>query len=61
MSLVILIAISTASCQSTTEIKVSNECVWADIIRPSRQDIMTTDTKRQIVKHNRNYEANCSK
>lgn len=46
-------------CLSTTEIKLSNECVWADIIRPSRQDVLTTDTKRQILAHNVNYENNC--
>lgn len=46
-------------CLSTTEIKLSNECAWTEIIRPSRQDVLTTETKRQILSHNLSYEIHC--
>ena len=38
---------------------VQSECDWADPIRPSVQDVLTEETARQILEHNRQGEAIC--
>ena len=42
------LAVSLAGCG----IRVTAECDWAEPIRPSRADILTPDTQRQILAHN---------
>jgi hypothetical protein len=45
-----LIAISTSGCATNPIFK--DDCDWAKPIRPSRSDVLTDGTKRQILAHN---------
>ena len=44
------IAVSTAGCATDTRLR--SDCDWAQPIRPSRQDVLTRQTKAQILAHN---------
>ena len=48
--MLLLIAGSTAGC--ATEQVARNDCDWAQPIRPSRKEVLTRQTKQQIVAHN---------
>ena len=48
--MLLLIAVSTAGC--ATERLARNDCDWAQPIRPSRNDVLTRQTKEQIAAHN---------
>jgi hypothetical protein len=45
-----LIAVSTAGC--ATDPAFRSDCDWAQPIRPSRQDVLSRQTKTQIAAHN---------
>ena len=49
-AMLLLIAVSTAGC--ATDPKLRSDCDWARPIRPSRQDVLTRQTKEQIAAHN---------
>jgi len=44
---------------ATSITAINKECLWAEIIRPSRQDVLTLGTEDQIFLHNKNVEDNC--
>ncbi len=46
----LLIAASTAGC--ATDLRLKSDCDWAQPIWPSRQDVLTRQTKEQIASHN---------
>lgn len=46
----LLIAVSTAGC--ATDPLLKSDCDWAQPIRPSRQDVLTRQTREQILAHN---------
>jgi len=46
----LLIAVSIAGC--ATDPRLHGDCDWAQPIRPSRQDVLTRQTKEQIAAHN---------
>lgn len=48
MMILAWLAVSLAGCG----IKIGTECDWAAPIRPSRADILTLGTQRQILAHN---------
>ena len=48
MMMLAWLAVSLAGCG----IKIGTECDWAEPIRPSRADILTPGTQRQILAHN---------
>jgi hypothetical protein len=48
--MMLLIVVSTAGC--VTERLARNDCDWAQPISPSRQDVLTRQTKEQIAAHN---------
>ena len=50
ITMLLLIAVSTAGC--ATEQPARNDCDWAQPIRPSRNDVLTRQTKEQITAHN---------
>jgi hypothetical protein len=45
-----LIAVSTAGC--ATDPRLRSDCDWVQPIKPSRQDVLTRQTKAQILAHN---------
>lgn len=49
-AMLLLIAVSTAGCAADPRLK--SDCDWAEPIRPSRQDVLTRQTKEQILAHN---------
>jgi hypothetical protein len=49
-AMLLLIAVSTAGC--ATDPFARNDCDWAQPIEPSRKDVLTRQTKEQIVSHN---------
>jgi hypothetical protein len=58
MLLVVTSAIS--GCKHTdTPITAAGSCQLFEVIRPSRQDVLTSGTKKQIVAHNRIWRENC--
>jgi hypothetical protein len=52
-----LIALSMSGCASGRVIDTA--CSWVQPINVSRQDVMTADTKRQIITHNEKWERVC--
>ena len=46
----LLIAVSTAGC--ATDPRLKSDCDWAQPIRPSRHDVLTRQTREQILAHN---------
>lgn len=51
LATLILIAVLTAGC--ATDLRPHrDDCDWAEPIRPSREDVLTRETKEQIVAHN---------
>lgn len=55
--LLALIAVSTAGCATDPILK--SDCDWVKPIRPSRADVLTEQTKQQIVAHNEAGEKLC--
>ena len=49
-AMLLLIAVSTAGC--ATDPLVRSDCDWAQPIKPSREDVLTRQTKEQVVAHN---------
>jgi hypothetical protein len=49
-AILISIAVSTAGC--ATDLRLTSDCDWAQPIRPSRSDVLTRQTKEQILAHN---------
>ena len=49
-AMLLLTAVSIAGC--ATDPKFRSDCDWAQPIRPSRQDVLTRQTKEQIASHN---------
>ena len=57
-----LVAISTSGClhtSATEEVKVSTECAWTQTLTLSREDVLTDETKREIIAHNELRAQNC--
>jgi hypothetical protein len=54
-----LIATSMSACASGRVIDTA--CSWVQPIMVSREDVMTADTKRQIIVHNEKWERVCKK
>ena len=50
IAMLLLIAVSTAGC--ATDPRLNSDCDWAQPIRPSRQDVLTRQTREQILAHN---------
>ena len=50
IAMLVLIAASTAGC--VTDPRLHSDCDWAQPIKPSRQDVLTRQTKEQIAAHN---------
>jgi hypothetical protein len=48
--IVLSIAVSTGGC--ATDPRLRSDCDWAQPIRPSRADVLTRQTKEQILAHN---------
>ena len=48
--ILLLIAVSTAGC--ATDPRLKSDCDWVQPIRPSRSDVLTRQTKEQILAHN---------
>lgn len=46
----------TSGCASTP----ATECAWTKIITVSKDDVLTRQTKEEIVAHNEKYESFCS-
>jgi hypothetical protein len=44
------IAVSTTGC--ATDPRLKSDCDWAQPIKPSRQDVLTRQTKEQLLAHN---------
>ena len=53
----LLIAVSITGC--ATDPPTRNDCDWAQPIKPSHQDLLTRQTKEQIVAHNELVVKNC--
>jgi hypothetical protein len=49
-AMLLLIAVSITGC--ATDPLTRSDCDWAQSIRPSRKDVLTRQTKEQIVSHN---------
>jgi hypothetical protein len=49
--MLISIAVLTAGCATGLR-QLPSDCDWADPIRPSRADVLSPDTARQILAHN---------
>jgi hypothetical protein len=49
-AILLSIAVSTAGC--ATDLRLKSDCDWAQPIRPSRSDVITRQTKEQILAHN---------
>lgn len=56
-SLALMMLVLTPSCASTNAI--NPECLWAEIIATSKDDVLTRGTKEQIVRHNQLFERRC--
>lgn len=50
IAMLVLIAASTAGC--ATDPRLRSDCDWAQPIKPSRQDVLTRQTKEHIASHN---------
>jgi hypothetical protein len=50
IAMLLLIAVSTAGC--ATDPRLKSDCDWSQPIKPSRKDVLTRQTKEQIVAHN---------
>lgn len=50
----------TSGCATISETRVSTECRWVLPIRPSKNDVLTTETKRQILAHDDKVAALCN-
>jgi hypothetical protein len=50
LAMLVLIAASTAGC--ATDPRLHSDCDWAQPIKPSRQDVLSRQTKEQIAGHN---------
>jgi hypothetical protein len=48
--MLLLIAVSTTGC--ATDPRLTSSCDWVQPIMPSRQDVLTRQTKEQIAAHN---------
>jgi len=57
--LVMTSAISGCKHTDTPPITAAASCQLFEVIRPSRQDVLTRGTKEQIVAHNRVWRDNC--
>ena len=49
-AMLLSIAVLIAGC--ATDPRLKSDCDWAEPIRPSRQDVLTRQTKAQILEHN---------
>ena len=49
-AILLSIAVSTVGC--ATDPRLHSDCDWAQPIRPSRQDVLTRQTREQILAHN---------
>ena len=49
-AMLLLIAVSTAGC--ATDPRLKSDCDWAQPIRPSGHDVLTRQTREQILAHN---------
>ena len=49
-AILLSIAVSAAGC--ATDPRLSKDCDWARPIQPSRADLLTRQTKQQILAHN---------
>ena len=49
-AMLLLIAVSIAGC--ATDPRLKSDCDWAQPIKPSRHDVLTRQTREQIVSHN---------
>lgn len=49
-AMMLSIAVLIAGC--ATDPRLKSDCDWAEPIRPSRQDVLTRQTKAQILEHN---------
>jgi hypothetical protein len=58
LALLTLISVLIGGCATKGPMDV---CGWVEYIRPSRQDVLTEGTMRQIVEHNESVEAVCRK
>ena len=59
--LILTATFAISGCQHTNSppITAAASCQLFEVIRPSRQDVLTTGTKKQIVSHNRIWRKNC--
>ena len=48
--ILLLIAVSAAGC--ATDPRLKGDCDWVQLIRPSKADVLTRQTKEQILAHN---------
>ena len=48
--ILLLIAVSAAGC--ATDPRLKGDCDWVQPIRPSKADVLTRQTKEQILAHN---------
>jgi hypothetical protein len=49
-AILLSIAVSAAGC--ATDPRLRSDCDWVQPIKPSRQDVLTRQTKAQILAHN---------
>jgi len=56
--LLLLLMTLTSGCASTVAI---DSCAWVQIITYSKDDVLTDQTKREILAHNEAVEKNCSR
>jgi len=63
LTLVFLVITASNGCTPTTRDaslqSMPSLCASFEVIHPSREDMLTTDTKRQILAHNEVYRAMC--
>jgi hypothetical protein len=50
IAMLVLIAVSTPGC--ATDPGLRSDCDWAQPIRPSRSDVLSRQTREQILAHN---------
>ena len=48
----ILLSISVSAAGCATDLRLKNDCDWAQPNRPSKADVLTRQTKEQILAHN---------
>jgi hypothetical protein len=44
---------------SCSSVSVATDCAWAKVITVSKDDVLTDETARQLLAHNRTVEAIC--